>query len=195
MVHITEMRVVLPLTVEEFKRAQRFANFKTNELNTVEGQGGQLLSTSPYEHEVWGEGVYTHSLYRLGDRIPDWVTKLVPSNALVIDEKTWMAFPYIRTTISIPFFNKLKIEMLSMHADDDGSTENILNLSEAELAIRKVDMVDIAFDDVPKRDYKIELDPKLYSSKKTGRGPLGKDWRDNVVPKMCAYKLVKVEAK
>ena len=33
----------------------------------------QLLSTSPYEHEVWGEGVYTHSLYRLGDRIPDWV--------------------------------------------------------------------------------------------------------------------------
>jgi hypothetical protein len=31
--------------------------------------------------------------------------------------------------------------MLSMHADDDGSTENILNL-------RKVDMVDIAFDDV-----------------------------------------------
>lgn len=43
---------------------------------------------------------------------------------------------------------QLKIEMLSMHADDDGSTENILNLSEAELAIRKVDMVDIAFDDV-----------------------------------------------
>lgn len=38
------------------------------------------------------------------------MTKLVPSNALVIDEKTWMAFPYIRTTISIPFFNKVHIK-------------------------------------------------------------------------------------
>ncbi|KAG0620131.1 hypothetical protein M758_4G191500 [Ceratodon purpureus] len=194
MVHITEMRVVLPLTVEEFRRGQRFANFKTNEQNTSEGQGGQLLSTLPYEHEIWGEGIYTHSLYRLGDRLPDWVTRLIPSNALIIDEKTWMAYPYIRTTISIPFFNKLKIEMLSMHANDDGSTENIHNLTEAELAIRKVDMIDIAFDDVTKRDYRSELDPKLYASKKTGRGPLKKGWRGNTVPTMCAYKMVKVEA-
>uniref|UniRef100_A0A7I4ACI1 C2H2-type domain-containing protein n=1 Tax=Physcomitrium patens TaxID=3218 RepID=A0A7I4ACI1_PHYPA len=194
MVHITEMRVVLPLTVEEFRRGQRFANFKTNELNTSEGQGGQLLSTLPYEHETWGEGIYTHSLYRLGDRLPDWVTRLIPSNALILDEKTWMAYPYIRTTISIPFFNKLKIEMLSMHANDDGSTENIHNLTKTELAIRKVDMIDIAFDDVSKRDYRQELDPKLYVSKKTVRGPLRKGWRGNTVPTMCAYKLVKVEA-
>jgi len=105
-----------------------------------------------------------------------------------------MAYPYLRTTISIPFFNKLKIEMLSMHANDDGSTENIHNLTEAELAIRKVDMIDIAFDDVPKRDYRSELDPKLYISKKTGRGPLKKGWRGKTEPTMCAYKLVKVEA-
>jgi hypothetical protein len=32
---------------------------------------------------------------------------LVPSNALVIDEKTWMAYPYIHTIISIPFFQKV----------------------------------------------------------------------------------------
>ena len=35
------------------------------------------------------------------------MTRLVPSNALIIDEKTWMAYPYVRTTISIPFFNKV----------------------------------------------------------------------------------------
>jgi hypothetical protein len=134
--------------VEEFRRAQRYANFKTNELNISESQGGQLLSSLPYEHDVWGEGQYTHSLYRLGDRLPDWVSKLVPSNALVIDEKTWMAYPYIHTIISIPFFQKLKIEMWSMHANDDGSTDNILNFSGADLAVRKVEMVDIAFDEV-----------------------------------------------
>lgn len=43
---------------------------------------------------------------------------------------------------------QLKIEMISMHVDDDGSTENIHNLSEAELAIRKVDYVEIASDEV-----------------------------------------------
>jgi hypothetical protein len=73
MVHISELRVVLPMTVEEFRRAQRYANFKTNELNISESQGGQLLSSLPYEHDVWGEGQYTHTLYRLGDRLPDWV--------------------------------------------------------------------------------------------------------------------------
>lgn len=45
--------------------------------------------------------------------------------------------------------------MLSMHANDDGSTENIHNLTEAELAIRKVDMIDIASDDVSFLSYLI----------------------------------------
>ncbi len=44
--------------------------------------------------------------------------------------------------------DQLKIEMWSMHANDDGSTDNILNFSGADLAVRKVEMVDIAFDEV-----------------------------------------------
>ncbi|KAL3683331.1 hypothetical protein R1sor_001353 [Riccia sorocarpa] len=194
MVHITEMRVPLPITVEEFKRGQRYANWKTNEANTTEGQGGQIVSTSPYVSEVYGEGIFTHSLYRLGDRIPDWVTKLVPSSALVIDEKTWMAYPHIRSVLTVPFFHKLKIEMITLHENDDGSTENIHGLSEAELAIRKVDIVDIAMDKVAKRDYQAKLDPQLFKSTKTGVGPLKSGWQNNAETMMCAYKLVRVEA-
>ncbi|BFI39688.1 hypothetical protein MPTK2_7g02200 [Marchantia polymorpha subsp. ruderalis] len=194
MVHITEMRIPLPITVEEFKRGQRYGNWKTNEANTTEGQGGQLVSTSPYVSEVYGEGIFTHSLYRLGDRLPDWVTKLVPSSALVIDEKTWMAYPHIRSVLTVPFFHKLKIEMITLHENDDGSTENIHGLSEAELAIRKVDMVDIAMDKVAKRDYQEKLDPQLFSSTKTGLGPLRSGWQNNAENMMCAYKLVRVEA-
>lgn len=41
------------------------------------------------------------------------VTRLIPSNALILDEKTWMAYPYIRTTISIPFFNKVSFKSYS----------------------------------------------------------------------------------
>jgi hypothetical protein len=61
----------------------------------------------------------------------------------------------------------LKIEMFTMHENDNGTIDNIHNLTETELAIRKVDMVDIAFDPIPKRDYQAELDPTLFSSEKT----------------------------
>lgn len=73
----------------------------------MEGQGGQLLSTSTFYDERYGEGTFSHSVYRLGDRLPDWVTKLVPANALVIDEKTWATFPYLRTVMTCPFFSKV----------------------------------------------------------------------------------------
>jgi hypothetical protein len=43
---------------------------------------------------------------------------------------------------------QLKIEMFTMHENDNGTIDNIHNLTETELAIRKVDMVDIAFDPV-----------------------------------------------
>ena len=33
----------------------------------------QLLSSTPIYDDVYGEGVFTHSLYRLGNRLPEWV--------------------------------------------------------------------------------------------------------------------------
>ncbi|TKS84873.1 Phosphatidylinositol transfer protein alpha isoform [Collichthys lucidus] len=45
-------------------------------------------------------------------------------------------------------------------------------------------------------DYKPEEDPALFHSTKTGRGPLGPEWKDELqsdCPHMCAYKLVTVK--
>ncbi|GJP71243.1 hypothetical protein CLOP_g2097, partial [Closterium sp. NIES-67] len=94
MVHLTELRIVLPFTLEEFKRGQRYANWKTNEDATEPGQGGTLLSSAPYYHEQHGEGLFTHSLFRLGNRLPDW---------------SWINYPYFRTIITIPFFSKVRV--------------------------------------------------------------------------------------
>lgn len=57
------------------------------------------------------------------------------------------------------------------------------------------DTIDIVRDPISPSEYKIEEDPRLYHSMKTGRGPLGDDWLDNgnTGPFMCAYKLCKVE--
>uniref|UniRef100_A0A2K6RJS6 Phosphatidylinositol transfer protein membrane associated 2 n=1 Tax=Rhinopithecus roxellana TaxID=61622 RepID=A0A2K6RJS6_RHIRO len=59
------------------------------------------------------------------------------------------------------------------------------------------DFIDIVKDPVPHNEYKTEEDPKLFQSTKTQRGPLSDNWieeyKKQVFPIMCAYKLCKVE--
>lgn len=53
-----------------------------------------------------------------------------------------------------------------------------------------MDLLDIAFDDLPAKHYKEEEDPKFFVSKSTNRGPLVEGWIDREKPIMCSYKLV-----
>ena len=57
-----------------------------------------------------------------------------------------------------------------------------------------LDLIDIVNDKVSGGDYKREEDPRLFTSQKTGRGPLAEDWiqRPPNGTIMCAYKLIKV---
>ena len=45
------------------------------------------------------------------------------------------------------------------------------------------------------KDYKEDQDPKMFLSKKTGRGLLKPDWKETTKEIMCAYKLVTAEFK
>ena len=56
-------------------------------------------------------------------------------------------------------------------------TPQVHRLSPEELAIRKVSYIDIVNDRVTSSDYKVDEDPAKFESKKTGRGPLAKDWK------------------
>jgi len=77
------------------------------------------------------------------------VDRLIPPSALVVDEKSWISYPYMRTVITIPFFSRLKMEIESIHIDDNrGDTPNALNLPEDLLAIRKIDYMDLGSEKV-----------------------------------------------
>ncbi|PVZ99373.1 hypothetical protein BB558_004609 [Smittium angustum] len=91
--------------------------------------------------------------------------------------------------------DKFKIVTESMHLPDRGQTENAVELSPAELKIRKIDPIDITIDSgMDKSKYKKEEDPKLYSSQKTSRGPLtDPKWMETCEPVMTCYKAVTVE--
>uniref|UniRef100_A0A8C1FMQ4 Phosphatidylinositol transfer protein beta isoform n=1 Tax=Cyprinus carpio carpio TaxID=630221 RepID=A0A8C1FMQ4_CYPCA len=89
----------------------------------------------------------------------------------------------------------IKIE--TWHKPDMETTENPHGLPPEEWEDIEIVPIDIAdrsqVDDV---DYKPEEDPAIYHSEKTGRGPLGPEWKKELhngnCPYMTAYKLVTV---
>ncbi|XP_051569260.1 phosphatidylinositol transfer protein beta isoform-like [Myxocyprinus asiaticus] len=89
----------------------------------------------------------------------------------------------------------IKIE--TWHKADMGTTDNPHGLPPEEWEETEMVPIDIAdrsqVDDV---DYKPEEDPAIFHSEKTGRGPLGPEWKKELhngnCPYMTAYKLVTV---
>ncbi|XP_058139081.1 phosphatidylinositol transfer protein alpha isoform isoform X1 [Dasypus novemcinctus] len=93
----------------------------------------------------------------------------------------------------------IKIE--TWHKPDLGTQENVHKLEPETWKHVEAIYIDIADrSQVLSKDYKAEEDPGRFKSIKTGRGPLGPNWKQELVnqkdcPYMCAYKLVTVKFK
>uniref|UniRef100_A0A2K6UA92 Phosphatidylinositol transfer protein alpha isoform n=1 Tax=Saimiri boliviensis boliviensis TaxID=39432 RepID=A0A2K6UA92_SAIBB len=163
-------RVILPVSVDEYQVGQLYSVAEASKNETGGGEGVEVLVNEPYEKD--GEkGQYTHKIYHLQSKVPTFVRMLAPEGALNIHEKAWNAYPYCRTNEYMKEDFLIKIE--TWHKPDLGTQEN---------------------------DYKAEEDPAKFKSIKTGRGPLGPNWKQELVnqkdcPYMCAYKLVTVKFK
>eukprot|EP01132_Coremiostelium_polycephalum_P000621 gene621-771_t len=191
---IKEFRVILPLTVDEYRVGQLFSVAKTSSQETSNGEGVEVLKNEPYTDEKHS-GQYTHKIYHLGSRLPGWIRALIPSSALKLEEMAWNAYPYCKTVLKSPFLGeKFTFIIESHHAQDNGTTENIHGLAEDVVKNREVIYVDIT-DPVEKKEYKAEEDPTIVRSEKSNRGPLvAGSWRESKdYPVMCCYKLVTVE--
>ncbi|NXY87658.1 PITM1 protein, partial [Alcedo cyanopectus] len=136
-----------------------------------------------------------HKIFHVGSHLPSWFRALLPKAALQVVEESWNAYPYTRTRYTCPFVEKFSIEIETYYRPDAGQQTNIFNLSAAEKQQTILDTIDIVRDPICPGEYKPEEDPRLYTSVKTGRGPLGDDWVEAAAPGslMCAYKLCKVE--
>uniref|UniRef100_A0A8D0G467 Phosphatidylinositol transfer protein membrane associated 1 n=1 Tax=Sphenodon punctatus TaxID=8508 RepID=A0A8D0G467_SPHPU len=193
---IKEYHILLPMSLAEYQVAQLYMiQKKSREESSGEGSGVEILSNRPYIDGPGGSGQYTHKIYHVGSHIPSWFRALLPKAALQVEEESWNAYPYTRTRYTCPFVEKFSIEIETYYRPDNGKQSNVFNLSVAERRQRILDTIDIVRDPISPGEYKVEEDPRLYHSAKTGRGPLGDDWLENVAsgPLMCAYKLCKVE--
>jgi len=188
-----EYRILMPLSVEEYRIAQLYMVAKFSRERSSKGEGIEIVKNEPYEDEK-GKGQYTHKLIHLGSHLPGWLRSILPVGVTTVEEKAWNAYPYVKNIYTCPLFGeRFSIVSETRYYDDDGTQENVHNLNAEQLAQRTVDFIDIVEENVDPRYYKPEEDPNLFLSKKCGRGKLQKDWQKNTKPLMCIYKIAHVE--
>lgn len=197
MVQITEFRVVMPLSLEEYQIGQMYMVMKLQQQSTTGDEGIEVLENRPFEDDEFGRGQYTYKVYRLQSKVPSWLKKLAPANALILEEEAWNAFPKCKTVLKCPYFTKFTVTVETIHVADNGRIFNVHNLSVEKLALRKIEDIDIASNTRDYWSYLVggtNIDISTFQSCKTGRGPLLAGWQEKCNPIMTAYKLVTVDA-
>ncbi|KAH0511518.1 Phosphatidylinositol transfer protein alpha isoform [Microtus ochrogaster] len=187
-VKVMPCRVILPVSVDEYQVGQLYSVAEASKNETGGGEGVEVLVNEPYEKEDGEKGQYTHKIYHLQSKVPTFVRMLAPEGALNIHEKAWNAYPYCRTELYMP--NKWSPIFLQVHKLEPETWKHVEAIY--------IDIADRS--QVLSKDYKAEEDPAKFKSAKTGRGPLGPNWKQELVnqkdcPYMCAYKLVTVKFK
>jgi hypothetical protein len=68
---VKEYRILLPLTVEEYRIAQLYMIQKKSRIDSSGvGSGVEILKNEPYTNGPGGSGQYTHKIYHIGNKIP-----------------------------------------------------------------------------------------------------------------------------
>ncbi|XP_014674097.1 PREDICTED: cytoplasmic phosphatidylinositol transfer protein 1-like isoform X1 [Priapulus caudatus] len=189
---LKEYRICMPLTVEEYRIGQLYMISKHSHEQTAQGEGVEVLINDPIDDPQLGHGQYTEKRIHLSSRLPSWIRGLIP-RIFYVTEKAWNFYPYTKTEYTCSFLPRFSISIETRYEDNNGSSENCLELSQEVLAEREVDHIDIALDPLPDHKYKESEDCTKFKSVKTNRGPLEDNWRETSNPIMCSYKAVEVK--
>ena len=143
------------------------------------------------------QGQYTHKIYMIASKVPWFVRKLLPKESTIVHERSWNMYPCVKTVLTNDYFKgsfRIELDTITRVCENGKAEDNVHNLTADQLAKREIVNINIA-DELPGVIYKEDEDPALFKSKKTGRGPLGKDWIETTKPMICCYKLVFAEFK
>jgi len=195
---IREFRIIMPLTVEEYRRGQLYSTAEMSRNETGGGDGVEILVDEEFEgeplfHGEYPKGQYTFKKYYMYKKVNAFVRKIAPKGSLEFEEYAWNAFPYCRTILKNEAYmkDKFEIKIESFHAADRGTQENVHRLDAEALKNREVIYVDIASKKIPKSDNQADI--QEFKSFTTNRGPLTGKWQmKDDTPYMCCYKLVTV---
>ena len=204
---IIEYRIPLPISVDEYKIGQLYAVAEASKNETGGGDGVEVVKNEPADHEKFGKCQYTYKIFHLSSKVPGIIRAIAPKGSLEVYEEAWNAYPYCRTVYSNGYMKEsFHILIDTWHKQGNKDIENVHELTAKQVKKRQIMNIDIANDKVDPRDYKEDEDPTKFKSEKTGRGPLGPNWQDDIknqeesedkpaVPIMTCYKLYGIKFK
>jgi len=202
---IREMRIPLPMSLDQYHVAQMWSFNEQSRRETGGGEGVEIVKNEPYTgvplfNGKYDSGQYTYKIYHVETKIPAFLKTLlkpvVGKNGFQLHEEAWNAFPYCKTVITNPNYMKddFKVILETLHVEDDGTTDNVLNMSADEYKKVEQRTLDIIADKGSLRDK--DMDPVTFRSEKMALGPLdAKTWRKTTKPIMTCYKFVSVHFK
>ncbi|XP_039597177.1 cytoplasmic phosphatidylinositol transfer protein 1b [Polypterus senegalus] len=185
---LKEYRICMPLTVDEYRIGQLYMISKHSMEESSGGEGIEVIHNEPHQDPVHGTGQYTEKRIYISSKLPAWVRSFVPK-IFYITEKAWNYYPFTVTEYTCSFLPKFHIQIETKFESNRGDNANVFQ--DKPTPSSDVVSLDIAFDEVPERQYKECEDLRTFHSVKTGRGPLQKDWQETTEPIMCSYKRVK----
>ena len=98
-----QYQIPLPMSTEEYGRAQHYMTGKTAAKEVETGDSGvELLFSEEFDDPAkGGKGIYTEKVYHLQSWLPAIIRKLAPKSAQVLYEYCWNAYPVIRTELCV----------------------------------------------------------------------------------------------
>ncbi|KAI6660507.1 Cytoplasmic phosphatidylinositol transfer protein 1-like isoform X1 [Oopsacas minuta] len=188
---IREFRIVMPLSVDEFQRGQRYTIAKAEREAVEEGVGIMLVVSEHCQHDLYGDGVHQVKRFYLTSYLPSWVQSFIPSHSFYVLEESWNYYPYHCYSIfTCKILPNLRVEIFSCYLNDKGTTDNVFKLDPVVLKQSKVVVFDVINDRL-KDNKGGRYNTEVFKCEKAKRGPLNKDWIDTQNEVMCSYKLIK----
>jgi hypothetical protein len=197
-----EYRIVLPVSVEEYRCAQVYMTAQTSlaEAENVDGAGVEVLVNRPGKHPKLGAAQYTKKKFHIDKRFPSWLRMVAPKSGSHLIEESWNAFPHTLTEVTFPVLSSFRITVESHHRPDrgEGNPHGIDATARKHCEVVEIDIALPSSSSTKDQDSSThrgddsEEDLSLFRSQ-CGRGPLRGQWRKVVQPVMCAYKRVTCE--
>ncbi len=204
---LKEYHISMPMTVDKYEIGKIYSTARASLEQSGGGEGVEVVKNQPFhDMEVFGDkkkhsGQYFRKIYHLKKRVPNILKSMAPKGSLELHEESWSASHRVKTKVTNPGYmaENFFFQVDSINKANLGDSENIFNLSPADLKIRDIITIDIAKDNqpgytFPKELYKKEEDPKLITLDlgTSTLGPLGENWSLRSDPVMTVYKLVRV---
>lgn len=198
---ITEFRIPMPFTLDEYKRGQTYTTIKTSLRESSNDEGVEVIKSEPFSNneempEGHTSGDYTLKSYNFANRFPFFIRALAPKSVMLLNEESWNSFPYSRTIVTNERMeDNFFIKIDTIYCEGKPEQENVHQLTQALLDKRKIILIDIANDNLSSSWRRDTADPSHFISQESNKGPLATDWIQTENPIMTCYKLVQVKFK